>query len=81
MARKRFPRGHTALVKEGFNYLATGKCRERECRAPILWYRTPGGRRIPIDVEKKVPHPWCCPAVKKEKRAIPESKQMEMFPW
>ena len=81
MAGKRFPRGHRALVTEGFVYLAAGKCREEKCGAAVHWYRTPGGKRIPIDVGKKVPHMWICPAVERgKKRAAREaSKQGELF--
>jgi hypothetical protein len=61
VARKRFPRGHKALVNEGFVYLFAGRCRNRECGAGILWYRTPAGKRLPIDAAMKIPHWWCCP--------------------
>lgn len=85
MAGKRFPRGHRALVNEGFVYLAVGKCRERECGAAVLWYRTPGGKRIPIDAAKKIPHPWVCSAIErskgKKRRAGQASHQGDLFPW
>jgi hypothetical protein len=85
MPRKRFPRGHAALVLEGFVYLTAGICRERECGASVLWYRTPNGKRMPIDFAKKIPHFWCCPVLKLdrlERHGISEAPlQFELFPW
>ena len=81
MAGKRFPHGHKALVREGFIYVASGKCREEKCGAALFWYRTPSGRRIPIDAEKLVPHMWICPAVERgKKRGTGEpAKQGDLF--
>jgi len=89
MPRKQFPRGHEALVIEGYCYLFASKCRDEECRAPLLWYRTPGGKRMPVDADKKIPHFWCCIGVQRERREKHgvhhmnrlASKQLELFPW
>lgn len=82
MAGKRFPQGHRALVREGFLYLAAGKCREDKCGAAVHWYRTPGGKRIAVDVAKKVPHMWVCRAIqRKPKKRGEGSMQGDLFPW
>ena len=88
MPRKRFPRGHIALVSEGYVYLTSGRCRDRECGGAIHWYRTPGGKRLPVDVKKNIPHGWCCLAVERERRerhgiyqAGKPSDQLELFPF
>jgi hypothetical protein len=59
MARNGFPRGHKALVNEGFVCIGAGKC--PDCSASVPSYRTPAcGRRTPIDAAKKIPHWWIC---------------------
>jgi len=76
MPRKGFPRGHKALVNEGFVFVAAGKC--VDCGASVLWYRTPERRRrMPIDAAKKIPHWWICPATKKE--GAGRGLQLELF--
>ena len=76
---KKFPRTHKALVLEGFKYLAAGTCEELECRAPVLWYLTPRGKRMPIDADRKIPHWWCCTAIGQALRK-PRARQFELFP-
>jgi hypothetical protein len=85
MPLKGFPRGHKALVQEGYEFLFTGICREPECGATILWYRTPRRKRMPIDAERKIPHFVCCKAMERERenrrRVAETSPQMELFPF
>ncbi len=72
--RKGFPRGHKALVNEGFVFLNAGTC--ADCGGRVLWYRTPERqKRMPIDASKKVPHWWCCPAIARSERPT----QLELF--
>jgi hypothetical protein len=68
--KNRFPDSHEALKAAGYVPIGTGKC--RACPASMVWYRTPNGKNIPIDLDGKQAHFATCPArqqfkTKKEK--------------
>ena len=44
----KYPATHAELVEAGFVYEGEKYCSGRTCRKPIYWYRTPGGRPIPM---------------------------------
>ena len=47
----KYPATSDELKAAGFEYVNDGVC--RGCGAPIEWFITPGGKRIPMDVRKK----------------------------
>lgn len=55
-----FPRDEIELEAEGYVFEGTGKC--RECKADLAWYRTPTGKRMPLDQWTLVPHWGTCSA-------------------
>jgi len=73
--RKSFPRTHAALVKEGFGYIAAGTC--SDCGAGIFWYRTPLGKRLPVDARRNLPHFWICGA--RRNKSSPAPRQLDLF--
>ena len=75
--RKGFPRGHRALILEGFLFVSAGKC--SDCGAAVLWYRTPVRQKLmPIDPTREKPHWWTCPAIVKGTKAG-RPLQLELF--
>jgi hypothetical protein len=44
-----FPSCRQDLEKAGFSFEVEGRCRGKDCRAVIHWWRTPKGRRIPLN--------------------------------
>ena len=75
-SRKAFPRGHKALVNEGFVFVAAGAC--HDCGASVLWYLTPERqKRMPIDAAKKIPRWAVCPALVRGKAA--RGMQLDLF--
>jgi hypothetical protein len=56
-----FPRTEDELVKAGYEYENTRKCTGPTCGASIAWYRTPKGKRIPLDEGTLEPHWGSCP--------------------
>ncbi len=54
-----FPRTELELEKAGYVYEGTGKC--RACACEIAWYRTPTGKRMPLEEGTLEPHWAKCP--------------------
>lgn len=54
-----FPKTEVDLEKAGYEYEGSGRC--RACNAEISWYRTPNGKRIPLDEGTMEPHWSTCP--------------------
>jgi len=44
-----FPKTEGELEQAGYEYEGTRKCSGRDCDQDIAWYRTPRGKRIPLD--------------------------------
>ncbi len=64
-----FPTSFEELEAAGYTRIGDGLC--RACPAKMVWYRTPRGANIPIDIDGKQAHFATCPArqqFKKEKR-------------
>ena len=76
---KALPRSHDGLIREGFTYAFPGKCRASECGAALVWYRTAGGKLVPIDAKSRKVHFITC-AARKVKRSDPEpDTQLDLF--
>lgn len=54
-----FPRTEKELEAAGYVYENTGRC--RACNQEIAWYRTPAGRRMPLEEGTMEPHWAKCP--------------------
>jgi hypothetical protein len=63
-----FPKTKSELEAAGYRFSNSGQCSARICLAPIEWYRTPKGKKMPFDLAKSdgimEPHFATCPAVK-----------------
>jgi hypothetical protein len=79
MARKGFPRSHSALIAEGYRFASAASC--RDCGGPVWWYVTPLGRRLAVDAVTHRPHFWKCPPRARKAEALSPPPQMELFPW
>lgn len=55
-----FPKTETELAEQGYTFEGTAKCRGENCGAEINWYKTPAGKRIPLDPDL-TPHFKTCP--------------------
>jgi len=53
-----FPTNEKELAEQGYEFEGTGRC--SECHAEIAWYRTPKGKRIPLDEGTLVAHWGTC---------------------
>ena len=51
----------TAQELEATGYASDGSGECRACHAAILWYRTPKGKRMPLDRATLEPHWSTCP--------------------
>jgi len=56
-----FPKTDDELAKAGYHYEGTGKCSGEHCGQEIAWYRTPTGKRIPLNEATLEPHWVTCP--------------------
>lgn len=54
-----FPRTEAELEAAGYEFENAGRC--RACQAEIAWYRTPAGKRMPLDEGTLEPHWSTCP--------------------
>jgi hypothetical protein len=52
-----FPRNSTDLLNRGYEFLGDGRCKQKQCNAPITFWRTPTGKTIPIDYMPTMVHP------------------------
>ena len=59
-----FPKTEDGLAKAGYTYENTRKCSSPICGQDIAWYRTPKGKRIPLDEGTLEPHWATCPDAK-----------------
>ena len=59
-----FPRTDEELARAGYEYEGTSRCNGLNCRKEIAWYRTPAGKRIPLDEGTLEPHWSTCPDAK-----------------
>jgi len=59
-----FPKTEDELAKAGYEYENTSKCRGPNCGAQIAWYKTPKGKRIPLDEGTLEVHWNTCPDAK-----------------
>jgi len=60
-----FPNSFDVLHAIGYNYSGSGNC--RRCKARILWYRTPQGKRMPMNPDATT-HWASCPYAKDFKK-------------
>lgn len=51
-----FPKTDTELVAAGYKHEGTSKCTGPNCGKEIEWWRTPKGKRIPLDPGTMEPH-------------------------
>jgi hypothetical protein len=63
-----FPRTEQELAEAGYKYEGTRRCSGPHCHAEIAWYRTPKGKRIPLDEGTLAPHFQTCLDVKEFRR-------------
>ena len=56
-----FPKTEDELAKAGYKHENTSKCTGPNCGKDIAWYRTPRGKRIPLDEGTLEPHWTTCP--------------------
>jgi hypothetical protein len=56
-----FPKTETELAAAGYVFENTSKCNGQTCGATIAWYRTPAGKRMPLDEGTLEPHWGTCP--------------------
>lgn len=54
----------------GYKYKGEGRC--RACNAPMLWFETPKGRNIPLDLDGAASHFATCPQRDQFKRGKQE---------
>ena len=59
--RMPFPKTEAEFAEAGYEYESTSRCKGPTCRASIAWYRTPKGKRIPLDEGTLEPHWSTCP--------------------
>jgi hypothetical protein len=59
-----FPKTEDELAKAGYTYEGTSRCTGKTCRQEIAWYKTPKGKRIPLNEGTLEPHFSTCPDVK-----------------
>lgn len=60
-----FPKTEDELAKAGYEYEGTRKCSGPTCDVLLAWYRTPNGKRIPLEEGTLEPHFAKCPDVKR----------------
>lgn len=53
-----FPKTEEEREAAGYKFMNASEC--RGCRAPIEWWETPNGKRIPLDLDGE-PHWSTCP--------------------
>ena len=58
-----FPKTEQELEAAGYEYEGTGKC--RDCAVEIAWYRTPAGKRMPLEEGTLEPHWAKCPGAER----------------
>jgi hypothetical protein len=59
-----FPKTEDELARAGYEYEGTRKCSGPHCEQQIAWYRTPKGKRIPLNEGTLEPHWAKCPDAK-----------------
>ena len=60
-----FPKTEDELAKAGYTYEGTRECSGPTCHQQIAWYRTPKGKRIPLEEGTLEPHFANCPDVER----------------
>jgi len=53
-----FPKTEMELEAAGYVFEGSGRC--RACNQEIAWYRTPAGKRMPLDEGTLEPHWAAC---------------------
>lgn len=56
-----FPKTDSELVKAGYTYESKSRCIGPDCNDEIEWWRTPKGKRIPLDSGTLESHWSTCP--------------------
>lgn len=56
-----FPTTDTDLIAKGYTLEGRAKCKGPNCGKEIEWWRTPKGKRIPLDPGTMEPHWATCP--------------------
>lgn len=54
-----FPKTLGELTAAGYEHEGTANC--KACKAPIEWWSTPNGKKIPMDHGTATPHWSTCP--------------------
>lgn len=55
-----FPKTEAELKAAGYTFEGSSKC--KKCPARILWWKTPKGKMMPLDLKTYEPHWGSCPA-------------------
>jgi hypothetical protein len=55
-----FPKTESEFTAVAYVYEGAGRCRSVRCNQEIVWYRTPGGRYIPLNPKTFEPHFATC---------------------
>lgn len=72
-----FPKTHEGLIDAGYTYGGVGKC--RACSADMLWYKTPSGKSIPLDVGTFIAHFSTCPNAADFRKSTPAKQERDRF--
>lgn len=56
-----FPKTETELIAAGYVFEGLGKCKGKTCDQTVEWWRTPKGKRIPLDSGTMECHFGTCP--------------------
>jgi hypothetical protein len=62
------PNTPAGLVAAGYTYINTSRCKGTSCGAEIEWWRTPNGKKMPLDPVTFEPHWSTCPSQEEFRR-------------
>lgn len=54
MSSDRMPENRKEMLRAGYKFLNAGKC--KRCQAPIEWWQTTHGSKVPFDPPAQTPH-------------------------
>lgn len=70
-----FPKTESELAAAGYKFLNSAKCGADGCGAEIAWYRTPGGKHIPLDEGTLEAHWATCANPEQFRKQQPEKRR------
>jgi hypothetical protein len=72
-----FPTTIEGLEAQGYKFDGHSRCSGPHCNQELSWYRTPNGKRIPLNYPSLTPHFSTCPDVKRFQKQAEKAHGIE----